>query len=34
MYIVPGDVVHGGQAGPEGFTAAEIFAPIREELQY
>jgi quercetin dioxygenase-like cupin family protein len=34
MYIVPGDVVHGGQAGPEGFTAAEVFAPVRDELQY
>jgi quercetin dioxygenase-like cupin family protein len=34
MYLVPGNVLHSAVAGPEGFTAAEVFSPVRKELQY
>ncbi len=34
MYIIPGDVPHSAAAGPEGFTAAEVFSPVRTDLQY
>jgi quercetin dioxygenase-like cupin family protein len=34
MYLVPGDVEHGGTAGPEGCVALDVFAPVREEYQY
>lgn len=34
MYIVPGGVIHGGVAGDEGFTAFEVFSPVREEYKY
>lgn len=34
MYLIPGDVLHSAVAGPEGFTAAEVFSPVRETLQY
>ena len=34
MYLVPGGVPHSAQAGPEGFTAAEVFSPVREDLKY
>jgi quercetin dioxygenase-like cupin family protein len=34
MYLVPGNVPHSAIAGPEGFTAAEVFCPVREDLKY
>ncbi len=34
MYLIPGDIPHSAVAGPEGFTAAEVFSPVRETLQY
>ncbi len=34
MYLIPGNVPHSALAGPEGFTAAEVFSPVREELKY
>ena len=34
MYLIPGNVPHSAVAGPEGFTAAEVFSPIREDLKY
>ena len=34
MYLIPGDVPHSAEAGTEGFTAAEVFSPVRETLQY
>ena len=34
MYLVPGGVPHSAKAGPEGFTAAEVFSPVREDLKY
>jgi len=34
MYLVPGNVPHSALAGPDGFTAAEVFSPIREDLKY
>lgn len=34
MYIVPGNVPHSAKAGQEGFTAAEVFSPVREDLKY
>jgi quercetin dioxygenase-like cupin family protein len=30
-YNIPSNVEHGAAAGPEGCTAADIFAPIRED---
>lgn len=34
MYLIPGNVPHSAVAGAEGFTAAEVFSPIREDLKY
>ena len=34
MYLIPGDVPHSAVAGPDGFVAAEVFSPIRQDLQY
>jgi quercetin dioxygenase-like cupin family protein len=34
MYLIPGNVQHSAVAGPEGFVAAEVFSPVREDLQY
>jgi quercetin dioxygenase-like cupin family protein len=34
MYLIPGNVPHSAVAGPEGFTAVEVFSPVREDLQY
>lgn len=34
MYLIPGNVPHSAVAGPEGFVAAEVFSPVREDLQY
>jgi quercetin dioxygenase-like cupin family protein len=34
MYIIPGNVPHSAKAGPEGFVAAEVFSPVREDLKY
>jgi quercetin dioxygenase-like cupin family protein len=34
MYIIPGNVPHSAVAGPEGFTAVEVFSPVREDLKY
>ena len=34
MYLVPGNVLHSAQAGPEGFIAAEVFSPVRDDLKY
>ena len=34
MYMVPGGVAHSAKAGPEGFTAAEVFSPVRDDLKY
>ena len=34
MYLIPGDVPHSAMAGPEGFTAAEVFSPVRDDLKY
>lgn len=34
MYLIPGNVPHSAKAGPEGFTAAEVFSPVREDLKY
>jgi quercetin dioxygenase-like cupin family protein len=34
MYLIPGNVPHSATAGPEGFTAAEVFSPAREDLKY
>jgi quercetin dioxygenase-like cupin family protein len=34
MFLIPGNVPHGGVAGPEGFVAVEVFSPVREDLKY
>lgn len=34
MYLIPGNVLHSAVAGPEGFVAAEVFSPVREDLKY
>lgn len=34
MFLVPGNVPHSAIAGPEGFTATEVFCPVREDLKY
>ena len=34
MYLIPGNVPHSAVAGPEGFVAAEVFSPVREDLKY
>lgn len=34
MYLAEGGLEHGGKAGDEGCTAAEIFSPVREEYRY
>lgn len=34
MFLIPGNVPHSAVAGPEGFTAAEVFSPVREDLKY
>ena len=34
MYLIPGNVPHSALAGPAGFTAAEVFSPVREDLKY
>jgi quercetin dioxygenase-like cupin family protein len=34
MYLIPGNVLHSAVAGPEGFVAAEVFSPVRTDLQY
>jgi quercetin dioxygenase-like cupin family protein len=34
MYLVPGNVPHSAKAGPDGFTAVEVFSPVREDLKY
>jgi quercetin dioxygenase-like cupin family protein len=32
-YVVPGDVEHGGTAGPEGATVLDVFVPVREDYR-
>lgn len=34
MYLIPGNVPHSAEAGPAGFTAAEVFSPVRQDLKY
>lgn len=34
MYLIPGNVPHSAVAGPQGFVAAEVFSPVREDLKY
>lgn len=32
-YVVPGDVEHGGTAGPQGATVLDVFVPVREDYR-
>jgi unsaturated pyranuronate lyase len=32
-YVIPGDVVHSANAGPEGATVVDVFDPIREDWE-
>jgi quercetin dioxygenase-like cupin family protein len=32
-YAVPGDIEHGGTAGPEGATVLDVFVPVREDYR-
>jgi quercetin dioxygenase-like cupin family protein len=34
IYVIPGGIVHGAEAGPEGAQVLDIFAPVREEYKY
>ena len=34
VYIIPGNVVHGGRAGSSPARALDIFSPVREEFKY
>jgi quercetin dioxygenase-like cupin family protein len=32
-YVVPGDIEHGGTAGPDGALVLDVFAPVREDYR-
>jgi quercetin dioxygenase-like cupin family protein len=32
-YALPGDLEHGGTAGPEGATVLDVFVPVREDYR-
>jgi quercetin dioxygenase-like cupin family protein len=33
LYVIPGDVEHGGTAGPDGVLVLDVFVPVREDYR-